>query len=204
MYKILQLAKNVKELAVLEICKRTERGSREPKHSVQNTATSSNLKGRPMTKANRVGLVHTDASCVCPMGCLAIFFCVLSSVLLASFQVLPLRRTQVGRKSWVLRPTCVLRFLRMNRTRYFSRPFFGAIRASTNLEEHWSADHERDCKPCYEGGDVRDGGGGGVRRGEIGRGGGGRAAAASWWLAAAASRRRAAVAGGGGDAAVAS
>ena len=48
---------------------------------------------------------------------MAIYFCVLSSVLLASFEVLPLRRTQVGRKSWVLRPTCVLRFLRRNPTR---------------------------------------------------------------------------------------
>ena len=62
----------------------------------------------------RVGLVRTDASCVRPMGYLAIYFCVLSSVLLASFEVLPLRRTQVGRKSWVLRPTCVLRILRRN------------------------------------------------------------------------------------------
>ena len=65
-------------------------------------------------------------------------------------------------------------------------------------EEHWSADHERDCEPCSKGGNVSNGGGGGVRRGEIGRGGGGRAAAASWWLAAAASRRQAVAAGGGG------
>ncbi len=44
---------------------------------------------------NRVGLVRTDASCVRQMGYLAIYFCVFSSVLLASFEVLPLRRTQV-------------------------------------------------------------------------------------------------------------
>jgi hypothetical protein len=31
-------------------------------------------------------------------------------------------------------------------------------------EEHWSADHERDCEPCFKGGDVSDGGGGGVRQ----------------------------------------
>ena len=68
-----------------------------------------------------MGLLRTDASCICLMGYLLIYFCVLSSVLLAFFEVLPLRRMQVGRKSWVLRPTCVLRFLRRNCTRYFSR-----------------------------------------------------------------------------------
>jgi hypothetical protein len=31
-------------------------------------------------------------------------------------------------------------------------------------EEHWSADHERDCEPCFKGGSVSDGGGGGVRQ----------------------------------------
>jgi hypothetical protein len=37
----------------------------------------------------RVGLVRTDASCVRPMGYLAIFCCVFSSILLASFEVFP-------------------------------------------------------------------------------------------------------------------
>ena len=37
----------------------------------------------------RVGLVRTDASCVRPMGYLAIFFCVFSSVLLASLRFCP-------------------------------------------------------------------------------------------------------------------
>ena len=66
-------------------------------------------------------------------------------------------------------------------------------------EEHWSADHERDCEPCSKGGDVSDGGGSEVRRGEIGRGGGMVVVASSGSVEAASSGG-----GGGGDAAVAS
>ena len=53
---------------------------------------------------NRVGFVRMDASCVRQMGYLAIFFCVFSSVVLASFEVLPLR----GRKYDAKGGFCVL------------------------------------------------------------------------------------------------
>jgi hypothetical protein len=56
--------------------------------------TYNNTDRNTESPANRVGLVRTDASCISQMGYLAIFFCVFSSVLLASFEVLPLR----GRK----------------------------------------------------------------------------------------------------------
>ncbi len=81
----------------------------------------------------RVGLVRTDASCVRQMGYLAIFFCVFSSVLLASLRFCPPKdanRTQkLGFASYLRRIVLV------NSVDLFLEPK-GLLRASTDLPLH--------------------------------------------------------------------
>jgi len=64
-----------------------------------------------------VVLVRTDASCVRPMGYFTIFFCVLSSVLLASLRGFAPPKDASRTQKLGFASTCVLRFLRRNPTR---------------------------------------------------------------------------------------
>ncbi len=69
-------------------------------------------------------LQRAGASVVCILCTLAIFKFAFACTLLATLENLrpmPFPRSQVGRKTGVLRPTCDLQFMRWNLTIYFSR-----------------------------------------------------------------------------------